>query len=78
MKHPNILIDTEVMIDHALSIQPPINGSSVVLMRKHKTSKCPIVSLGSLFPEEFYTFLRVFMVRFASLPALTPDEKIAR
>lgn len=33
---------------------------------------------GSLFPEEFFTFLRVFMVRFASVPVLTPDEKVVR
>lgn len=33
---------------------------------------------GVIFPEQFYTFLKNYMSKFAMLPVLTADEKISR
>lgn len=36
------------------------------------------IILGSIFPEEFYSFLRSYFSSFATTPVLTADEKIAK
>lgn len=36
------------------------------------------LSSGVIFPEQFYTFLKNYMSKFAMLPVLTADEKISR
>ena len=36
------------------------------------------LSSGVIFPEQFYTFLKNYMSKFAMLPVLTADEKIGR
>lgn len=94
MKHVNILKSIEVVIHISyytrvlyLSLQAvsflrsSTNSYACLRVLTHAFTSFYmylLVFTGRLFPEEFYSFLRVFMVRFASLPVLTPDEKIAR
>ena len=45
-----------------------------------KCNECKIFCIlsGVIFPEQFYTFLKNYMSKFAMLPVLTADEKISR
>jgi len=33
---------------------------------------------GKAFPEHFYTFLKLYIQRFATAPILPPDDRISR
>ena len=33
---------------------------------------------GKAFPEYFYTFLKLYLQRYATSPILSPDDRIAR
>ncbi|XP_046850772.1 phosphoinositide 3-kinase regulatory subunit 4-like isoform X2 [Xenia sp. Carnegie-2017] len=62
-------VHVKELISEMISKDPEKRGEAFEYLERYR---------GSLFPEEFFTFLRAFMVRFASVPVLTPDEKVVR
>lgn len=57
------------MIKHMIQLDPKKRLSAKDYMSKYR---------GSVFPEEFYSFLKNYLCGFALMPVLTCDEKIAK
>ncbi|XP_047134081.1 phosphoinositide 3-kinase regulatory subunit 4 isoform X1 [Hydra vulgaris] len=72
--HPEVKIQKinesiKDMIMHMIQMDPSKRLTAKEYMTKYR---------GSIFPEEFYSFLKSYLSGFVGLPIITADEKIAK